>query len=376
MDSGSEKEPSTEPENSGEEETPLEEFEEPQETPENEQDPSEEVKEFELDEPEIEDQSEEQTPSKSTEDPIIDEAQPQETDPSPIKEAQIEENEDLQTDHGAPEEPIVVESLPNEDDGDNIRAPLIKKKKKRVKRSRPRPKKDRKGRKIYSSGNIGWDDGGFVQKTLFMHFNKIIKRGNKTPYSFDMLYELDDELLYADYIKFEKFFNKNHKKYSKDVLGAVYAYNRRYMWMINFLFVFKYFLECSFPLLLKQLLNWIELEDNGDLDMNEGLLYAALISLFIMLRSYCGLLADYIIEIVNGRIKNNLRVSHSLFQESLISLQGLIVNKVSSLPPGARKYVDIARITNHMIVDMTKITYYTIFRPNILVSDIQLKNKY
>jgi hypothetical protein len=57
------------------------------------------------------------------------------------------------------------------------------------------------------------------------------------------------------------------------------------------------------------MLNWIELEDNGDLDMNEGFLYATLISLFIVLRSYCGLLGDYILEIVNGRIRNNLRVS-------------------------------------------------------------------
>jgi hypothetical protein len=42
-----------------------------------------------------------------------------------------------------------------------------------------------------------------------MHLNKIIKNGNRTPYRFDMLYELDDELLYADYVEFDKFFRKN-----------------------------------------------------------------------------------------------------------------------------------------------------------------------
>jgi hypothetical protein len=56
------------------------------------------------------------------------------------------------------------------------------------------------------------------------------------------------------------------------------------------------------------MLNWIELEDNGNLNMNEGYLYATLMSLFIILRSYTGLLGDYILEIVNARIRNNLRV--------------------------------------------------------------------
>jgi hypothetical protein len=66
-----------------------------------------------------------------------------------------------------------------------------------------------------------------------------------------MLYELDDEFLYADYIKFEEFFNKNIDKYAKDPLQGVLDYNWKYLFLVNFIFIFRYFLECSFPLLLK-----------------------------------------------------------------------------------------------------------------------------
>jgi hypothetical protein len=129
-----------------------------------------------------------------------------------------------------------------------------------------------------------------------------------------MLYELDDEFLYEDYRGFEKFFKKNQKKYEKDVLASILDYNGKYIMMANLIFVCRYFLECSFPLLLKQMLNWIELEDNGNLDMTDGYLYAGLISFFVILRSYCGLLSDYILEIVNARIRNNLRVKILILQ--------------------------------------------------------------
>ena len=77
---------------------------------------------------------------------------------------------------------------------------------------------------------------------------------------------------------------------------------------VRIVYVFRYFLECSFPLLLKEMLTWFEIEDDGNLKMYEGYIAAGLISIFMLLRSYSGLLADYILEIVNGRIRNCLRV--------------------------------------------------------------------
>lgn len=41
------------------------------------------------------------------------------------------------------------------------------------------------------------------------------------------------------------------------------------------------------------------------------------------------------------------------------------MHKISSIPPGAKKYVDIGRATNNMMVDIGKINFYVTFRPNL-----------
>lgn len=44
-----------------------------------------------------------------------------------------------------------------------------------------------------------------------------------------------------------------------------------------------------------------------------------------------------------------------------------MVYKISSIPPGAKKYVDIGRATNNMMVDIGKINFYVTFRPNLFI---------
>lgn len=324
MNSGSEKDPSQDLNQSGsadlEEPQQLSnsgsgepEVESPEQDPEPEveeepvevEDPAPEVSE---EEPEVQPEVEEEESIHKSEEPIED-APTEQTGQQSLPEVEQDPlPSNLETSHDLPE---VLETQPNEEAGDDLKAPLIARSptKKQNKVAIRKPTTDKKGRQVYKSGMIAFDDDSFISKTLFFHLNKIVNAGNKEPYKFNMLYELDDEFLYADYIGFEKFFKQNQKKYEKDVLAAVFAYNSKYIWIANIVFVFRYFLECSFPLLLKQMLNWIELEDNGNLDMTDGYVYATLISLFVVLRSYCGLLTDYILEIVNARIRNNLRVS-------------------------------------------------------------------
>lgn len=174
-----------------------------------------------------------------------------------------------------------------------------------------KPQIDEKGRKIYECGNIGFEDEGFFSKIFFFHLNKIVDRGSKTPYKFNMLYQLDDQLLYADFEEFNAFFNKNLTKYKKDVLGAVFDINKRYFALAHVVFFFRYIGECSFPLLIKQILNWFELEANEGASMTDGYYYAGMITLFVFLRSYCGLFADYVYDTINARVRNLLRVIFS-----------------------------------------------------------------
>lgn len=45
-----------------------------------------------------------------------------------------------------------------------------------------------------------------------------------------------------------------------------------------------------------------------------------------------------------------------------------MINKVSSLAPGARKYIDVGRFTNNLIVDIDKFRENTIFYSHLFVT--------
>lgn len=53
-----------------------------------------------------------------------------------------------------------------------------------------------------------------------------------------------------------------------------------------------------------------------------------------------------------------------------------MINKVSSVAPGVKKYIDIAKISNNMSVDVDKITFYIVFRPNLFVILFSFSSKF
>lgn len=61
----------------------------------------------------------------------------------------------------------------------------------------------------------------------------------------------------------------------------------------------------SFPIFLKYMLDWVKEEDA---ELKEGYMIAGGISIALLFRSYAGLLSDYIIELVNAKVRNCIRV--------------------------------------------------------------------
>ena len=45
-----------------------------------------------------------------------------------------------------------------------------------------------------------------------------------------------------------------------------------------------------------------------------------------------------------------------------------MINKVSSISPGAKKYIDIGKVTNFMMNDLNKIAFYAFTRPNMYIT--------
>lgn len=51
-------------------------------------------------------------------------------------------------------------------------------------------------------------------------------------------------------------------------------------------------------------------------------------------------------------------------------MRAFVINRVSKISPGAKKYIDIAKVTNYMMTDLQKITFYILVRPSLYYSPI------
>ena len=75
------------------------------------------------------------------------------------------------------------------------------------------------------------------------------------------------------------------------------------------------------------------------------------LTLVIIFKAFFSLWGYYYLELCTLVIKNVVRAK--------------VINNISSISPGAKKYIDVAKVTNYMMVDLSKITMFTLMRPNI-----------
>lgn len=128
----------------------------------------------------------------------------------------------------------------------------------------------------------------------------------------------------------------------------IYEYLGARFWKGAWLTGFRYGSEILFPIFLKQFLYWI---GDDDAEVYVGYVWAGALSLTVFFKAFVGLWGYFYLECCTLIIKNVVR--------------GKIINNVSSISPGAKKYVDVAKVTNYLMVDLGKITIYTLFRPNL-----------
>lgn len=122
---------------------------------------------------------------------------------------------------------------------------------------------------------------------------------------------------------------------------------------------FKYLSEILFPIFLKQFLTWAA---DKTAPSRTGYLWAMGLTLVVFFKALTGLWGYYYLEICTLIIKNVVR--------------GKIMKNISSIPPGAKKYVDVSKVTNYMMVDLGKVTSYTLFKPNIVWTPLVLAGLY
>lgn len=168
-------------------------------------------------------------------------------------------------------------------------------------------KEDTLNSEFGENNNIYLEKDSCLRKAFFLQTEKIIEAGIKKPYTKNMLFKLKDNMLYKEYNKFEKYYEENKRKFRNNLLKISMRYHRGYIVLIDFLNFVRIMLDIVFPVILKELLIWIESE-NIEEEKWKGYVYAGIIGVSIFVKSYTGLLKGYYTEVLNNRIFNVFRV--------------------------------------------------------------------
>jgi hypothetical protein len=200
-----------------------------------------------------------------------------------------------------------------------------------------------------------FESSNCISTMFFNNYSKIIKSGITQPYKFFMLYLLPQNMTYdGDYQNFEKYYQEQKEIRTKngkpfEFFDVIYDYLGSRYWKGAILSGFRYGSEILFPIFLKQFLIWIE---DPTARNSTGYIWAGALALTVFVKAFVGLWGYFYLECCTLVIKNVVR--------------GKIINNISSISPGAKKYVDVAKVTNYMMVDLGKVTVFTLFKPNLL----------
>ena len=111
-----------------------------------------------------------------------------------------------------------------------------------------------------------------------------------------------------------------------------------YIWPAGFLFVLIGLLQVLIPVYLSKLLEWLQQTTVADNDIWKGYYYSGVLTAVIFLRSFLNANASATIHQGCVAIANHM--------------SGMVAYKVSTLPTGARKHINIGKITNLLISDV------------------------
>lgn len=174
-----------------------------------------------------------------------------------------------------------------------------------------------------------------------------------------MLFKVPTKFTYeGDYQNFSKFYQAklerlNNKGENIDLLSTIFEYLGPLHMKMSLMKGVKIMADILFPIFIKQFLYWLP---DGSAANHVGYLWAMGMSLVVIVKVFFSLWSDYYVEWCNLVIKNVVR--------------GKIINSVCMISSGAKKRVDVAKITNYLIVDLGKITNYTLFKPYIIFSPL------
>jgi ATP-binding cassette subfamily C (CFTR/MRP) protein 1 len=199
-------------------------------------------------------------------------------------------------------------------------------------------------------------DEGCTSKLFLTHLNKVCDIGGERPYQFADLFETSGRFCHYAYNDFKIIVQKFISDHpDKSFFGVLMRGVKRYLLEGGALFFFVNGIQVLTPLFLKQFIDWV---DNPTAANWKGYMWAGLLAFVLVTRAFVSQHSMHCLH--SGAVVINNYVGC------------LIADKISNLPTGARKYVNIGKITNFLTTDIRSIqgssmTYHQLFVTPLLL---------
>lgn len=198
-------------------------------------------------------------------------------------------------------------------------------------------------------------DGNWFTRFFFIHLNKVCDLGGSRPYQMGDLFEVNDNFKTIAYENRRKYFADGAVNKKRSFLNVLIGSCKRYFLVGGTCFFFSSFIQIITPIFLLYFLDWIQ---RKEYKVWEGYVYATIL---------------FVVGITKSMLAQH--AMHTLHQGACVIsnyVGAMISEKVSNLPPGARKYLSIGQITNFLTTDIKGIQGSVMMIHQLLVTPLIL----
>ena len=180
-----------------------------------------------------------------------------------------------------------------------------------------------------------FENQNWFYKFFLNHLNKICNIGGKRPFQVEDLFEVADDMKTKAFDDMRAFYEEAAGNKKRSFFISLMLSVRYYLLKGGSSHFFVNLVQILTPIFLKYFLDWLQLEVY---DLWKGYVYAAVLSTVLIMRAFSSQHAMQ--NLHRGSVVINNYVGT------------LISEKISNLPPAARKYISTGNITNFLTTDI------------------------
>jgi ATP-binding cassette subfamily C (CFTR/MRP) protein 1 len=179
-------------------------------------------------------------------------------------------------------------------------------------------------------------DGNCFTRFFLMHLNKVCDLGGSRPFQMSDLFEVAGDFVHLGYSNFKRSYTEQlAKKPNRSFFTITMVSIKAYLLPGGILFFFVNAIQVLTPIFIRLFLDWLQAPNA---EVWKGYVYAAILSTVLIFRAFFSQHAMQYLHSGTAVVNNYVG--------------SLVAEKISNLPPGARKFVNVGKITNFLTSDV------------------------